>query len=248
MGSFLNVLIYRIPRGLTVICGRSFCPHCRKKISWYDNIPLLSYLVLRGKCRHCQKKISLRYPFVEFLTGFMFLISWQWWLRSETDLSLGVFKLLFYWALISGLLVIFFVDLEHLIIPDQMIVFLAAVGLFYNIFTHLGNLSPFLKNYFLVSLLATGFFLLLFWVTRGKGMGFGDVKLVFVLGLVFGFPGTVLAIYLSFLTGALVGIILILTKKSKFGQKIAFGPFLVLGSFLTLFFQKNLEWLIQRIF
>jgi len=184
---------------------------------------------------------------LEFLTGISFLISWQVAEKS------GAFpkdwgSLFFYWLLIPGFLVIFFTDLEQLIIPDQAVIFLAAVGSLYNFWANQGSLPFFAKNFFLVAFSASLFFLLLYWLTKTKGMGLGDVKLVFALGLIFGFPGTVLAIYSAFLTGALVGVILILTKRSKFGQKIAFGPFLVLGSVLTLFFQKNLEWLIQRIF
>lgn len=233
VGSFLNVLIYRLPSGLS-LGGRSFCPNCHKKISWYDNIPVLSFLILRRKCRSCRSPISVRYLIVELLTGALFLLVYY---SFSSSLWLMVYGL---W-LVSALIVIFFVDLKHQIIPDQIIYPTILISLPFTI-----NHLPFV----VYSALAAGlFFLLLHLVTKGRGMGFGDVKLAFLMGLILGFPKIILALYLAFLTGAIVGVILILGRKKRFGQHIPFGPFLA-GSTLIVFFggQEILKWITAQFF
>jgi len=231
VGSFLNVLIYRLPRGLPFATGRSFCPKCRKKISWFDNIPLLSFFLLKGRCRHCHSPISWRYPVVELTTGILFLLSY---LSHLSFLS---------YLLFSGLIVVFFIDLEHQIIPDEVL--LPLIILFFirdvtEIFA-----SP-LNTYFLIlNTFASGvgaflFMFLIYLITKGKGMGFGDVKLAFLMGLVLGYPKIVVAFYLAFLTGALFGIILILARKATLKQRIAFGPFLTFSSIISLLWGEKI--------
>lgn len=233
IGSFLNVVIYRLPKNLSLWKGQSFCPYCKKKIFWYDNIPLLSYLLLKGKCRFCQKKISLRYPLVELLTGILFILGYLSHLRILD------------FILISGLIVIFFIDLEHEIIPDQII--FPAILLFFFFFL-ITNHHLLITNYLPSAFISALFFYLLHLLTKGRGMGLGDVKLVFLIGLFFGFPKVVIALYLAFLTGAIVGIILILTGKARFGQAIPFGPFLAFTSLVILFFGNNFLWLVGKYF
>lgn len=233
IGSFLNVLIYRLPRSLT-LGGRSFCPKCKKQISWYDNVPLLSYLLLRGKCRNCRASISFRYPLVELLTGFLFLEGLE---RLGGLGGLGTLGIL---VIISVMIAIFFIDLEHQIIPDALVSLgvLGAVGVLgVNLITNIPS-----------AIGAGLFFLLLHLITKGKGMGLGDVKLVFLMGLVLGFPGIIGALYFAFLTGAFVGVILILSGKKKFGQHIAFGPFLVAGFLVFLFFGQIINKWIETKF
>jgi len=218
VGSFLNVVIYRLPRELDFVKGRSFCPKCKHKISWFDNVPILSFLMLRGRCRFCQSPISWRYPAVELLTGGLFLLGY---LSHLSNLSFVLF---------SGLIVIFFIDLEHQIIPDEIVIPLSIIFIVFALIT---NYQLLITNYFLSGLGSFLLLLLLYLVTCGKGMGFGDVKLAFLMGLVLGFPKIVVAFYLAFLTGAIAGVILILLGRAKFKQKIAFGPFLVLGTVVS---------------
>lgn len=214
VGSFLNVVIYRLPRGLSFIGGRSFCPRCKKKIAWLDNIPLISFLLLRGRCRRCRSPIAWRYPVVELLTGVLFYLSF-----------LSYLSILSY-ILFSALIAVFFIDLEHQVIPDKILVPLILLFSFRAIV-----LADF--SLFAVAFLSSLFFYLLFLATRGRGMGLGDVKLAFLMGLCLGYPEIVVSLYLAFLTGAALGIILILSGKAKFGQKIPFGPFLSGATIMT---------------
>ncbi len=220
-GSFTNVLIWRIPKGLS-IGGRSVCRKCKAKISWFDNIPLFSFVLLKGRCRNCKSKISFRYPLVELLTGIIFLL-----LYFKFGLS---YQMLFL-ALLSPILIsIFFIDLEHQIIPDALI--FAGIGFS---FLYLVFLSPqlFYSSIF-AGLLSSFFLLFLHFITSGKGMGLGDVKLALLGGMVVGLTNLFTWFFWAFLTGAIIGCILILVKKYGLKNKIAFGPFLIFALFLTI--------------
>lgn len=248
VGSFLNVLIYRLPRGLKFVKGRSFCPECKRKINWFDNVPLISFILLKGRCRYCHSPISLRYPVVELLTGVLFVLGAFSQLGNLSHLShLSWTETILTWVLFSGLIVIFFVDLEHQIIPDDVVaplIILFSLRQFFPLPTSFSSFSL-LTSHFSSFVSGIGSFLFMFSIyiiTKGQGMGFGDVKLAFLIGLVLGYPKIIVAFYLAFLTGAFVGVILILVRKAKFGQKIAFGPFLCLATTVTyLWGEKFLE-------
>ena len=244
VGSFLNVLIYRLPRSLP-LTGRSFCPKCKKKISWHDNVPLLSFLLLKGRCRACHSHISVQYPVVELVTGVLFIWVW-WWVKGWCGETLNCYiVILLYCYIVASLVVIFFIDLKHQIIPDQIIYPAVFISFLYQI----TNYQLLITNYLITAFVAAFFFLLLHLLTRGRGMGFGDVKLAFLIGLVLGFPKAILAFYLAFLTGAFVGVILILAGKKKFGQHIAFGPYLAASTIITLFWgEQILKWITARFF
>jgi leader peptidase (prepilin peptidase)/N-methyltransferase len=241
IGSFLNVLIYRLPRSLK-LTGRSFCPTCKKKISWYDNIPVISYLFLRGKCRKCHSPISWQYPAVELVTGILFILVAY---LISFDNHYWIIELLSYWVIVSALIVIFFIDLKHQIIPDQVIYPAIVITFLFQTY----SLQLAIYSYFLAALGASLFFLILYLVTRGKGMGFGDVKLAVLMGLILGPQRLILALYLAFLTGALIGVILILAKKKRFGEQIPFGPFLSGATIIALFWGETMvKWLTARLF
>ncbi|MCL4382276.1 prepilin peptidase, partial [Patescibacteria group bacterium] len=174
-GSFLNVLIYRLPNSLP-LTGRSFCPKCKKKISWYDNLPLLSFLVLGGRCRHCHFPISWQYPFVELVTGVLTVLSIKYLVLSRQDLILTTYYLI----LIYALIVIFFIDLYHEIIPDEIVYPAIIITLIFSLYPNI--LISNLISGFLAGLL----FLILFLLTSGRGMGFGDFKLAVLMGLFLG--------------------------------------------------------------
>ncbi len=227
LGSFLSVVLYRLRRGGSALKGRSVCDHCRKKIAWYDNIPLLSFLLLGGRCRSCKKPINPEYPLIELIIGIEFV--WIYWLLKMNFNFFNwiegwySFALLAYWlVLFAGMIAIAIYDLKYQLIPDQILLPLTAVAF----------LRLFVSHQWLVLPAAFGsmaFLGLLRLFTRGKGMGWGDVKLGFLMGLVLGWPLVVTAYFLAFLTGAIAGVILIIVKHKKLKSKIAFGPFLALG-------------------
>lgn len=245
IGSFLGVLADRLPNGRTIL-GRSRCDFCKKELSVLDLMPILSFVFLRGRCRHCGEKLSLFYPTIELLTGFLFASVYFFLLQ---DLGFKIYDLrffldlIYYLIIVSALVVICFADLRYRIIPDSILLFILIFTLPYLIFSNENILVHVFSG-----LISGGFFLLLYIATKGRGMGFGDVKFAAVLGLIFGIPGTVLAIYLSFLTGSVASIILILWGRKRFGDKISFGPFMVLGGLLTIFFKEKLISLLLPFF
>jgi leader peptidase (prepilin peptidase)/N-methyltransferase len=242
VGSFLTAYTYRLPLGKLISKGRSVCPSCKKKIVWYDNIPLLSFLLLKGKCRKCGKKISARYPAIEMMTllGFVGIYYLLNACGSTSPLSsnticswqskLGVMGLPLMLLVFSIILMIFVIDLEKMIIPDELVFF----GLIL-VFVCLLLFDPSSLYIHLLAGFGAGVFLLLLNIlTRGKGMGLGDVKLALFIGSLLGWPLTIVWLFGAFLTGAIVGSILILTKKTAFGKQIAFGPYLILSLIITL--------------
>lgn len=226
-GSFLGVVLYRLRHGGSALKGRSVCDHCRKKISWYDNVPLLSFIFLRGRCRRCGKPINPEYPLIELIMAIEFVwvywllkINFNWFNWVEGWYSLA---LLIYWlTLFSGSAALAIYDWKYQLIPDQILLPLTVIA-FLRLFVS-GNwqVLP-------VAFGSMGFLWLLHYLTRGKGMGWGDVKLGFLLGLVLGWPLVLVAYFLAFLTGACVGVILIILRKKRLKSRIAFGPFLILG-------------------
>jgi leader peptidase (prepilin peptidase)/N-methyltransferase len=242
VGSFLSAYTYRLPLGKSIRSGRSKCPNCKEIIVWYDNIPLLSFLLLKGKCRKCGRKISIRYPVIE-LTSAMGFVGIYYLLVAcgSTSLlssnlicswqtTLGMLSLPFLLLVFMIVLMIFIIDLEKKIIPDELSLF----GLVF-VFLSLLLIDPSKLYIHLLAGFGAGVFLLLIHImTSGKGMGLGDVKLALFLGSLLGWPWTVVWIFGAFLTGAIVGSILILIKKISFGKQVAFGPFLILSLVITL--------------
>lgn len=230
-GSFLNVLIDRLPAGETVIFGRSVCDHCRKPLRAWELVPIFSYLVLGGRCARCRKKLSIQYPVIEALTGILTVFLY---LRFGRD----PFGFLAVVGIAYTLLVIFMTDIKEQIVPDSMIIVGSLCVLFLRFHLGQGFISGFLSG-----TVASMLFFLLWLVTRGRGLGFGDVKLVFYLGFLTGFPGVVISLYAAFLTGAFTGVILILTGAKTLKSKVAFGPFLIFGTVIALLYHTAiLQW------
>ena len=227
VGSFLNSVIYRLNSKESFIKGRSYCPSCKHKLSFFDLIPIFSFIFLLGKCRYCRKKISLQYPLVELFTGLVFIL-----IFFKFPLS-HIFSIVFYLIVSSFLIVIFVYDLKHYLILDKVIYPLIALNILYNLlFMEQG---VFINS--LVSALGSFlFFLLIFLISKGSWMGFGDVKLAFFIGLFLGYPNTAVALFLSFFIGAIIGLGLIILRKKTMKSEIPFGPFLVLSIFISLFF------------
>jgi leader peptidase (prepilin peptidase)/N-methyltransferase len=237
VGSFSNVCIYRIPRNESVIYPASHCPKCRTKIKPVDNIPLLSYILLKGRCRNCGSKISIQYPVVEFLTGLIYLIIYLIYGLSIQSLV--------YIILSSALIIIAFIDLKEQIIPDIISLPGIIIGLI------LSFIVPYISfiNSALGALVGGGIILIIAWVGsiifKKEAMGGGDVKLAAMIGAFLGWRYTIISLFLGFFLGALTGIILIMTKIKKREDAIPFGPFIALGSIITLLWgEKILAWYI----
>ncbi len=227
IGSFLNVVADRLPQGRSILYPASHCEHCRHKLAWYDLIPVFSYIFLRGKCRYCHKEIGLFYPIVEVITGILFITTYVFLFHT------GVIAFLFFLLSISLLIIIFFADFKYGLIPFPTIAIGCSVTLFYFV---LYTTPDTFQNHIIASLGAFLFFLFLFVVTRGRGMGFGDVMLVLFMGLLLGYPNIIIALYMSFVIGALVSVLLIMYGKKKLRHDtIPFGPFLVSGTFIALY-------------
>ncbi|AKL96349.1 type II secretory pathway, prepilin signal peptidase PulO [Clostridium aceticum] len=221
IGSFLNVCIHRIPLGKSVVYNSSHCPQCRTSLKFYDLIPVVSYLVLGGKCRYCHGNIKLRYPMIELFTGVVYLVLGY---KFYTDI-----QLLKYLFLFSVLIVIFFIDLQHKIIPDGLVIIIMMWGIIWQFFT------PEISwvNAIGGALLGGGTLLVLALITEG-GFGGGDIKLMFAIGMYFGVLHTLLTLFLAFITGGLFGIVLILMKGYTRKDFIAFAPFLILGIVMSI--------------
>jgi leader peptidase (prepilin peptidase)/N-methyltransferase len=212
VGSFLNVVIDRTGRNEAFLKGRSYCEFCKKHLGFFDLIPLLSFIFLKGKCRYCKKKLSFQYPIVEIITGFLFLISFIF-SNVVFSSSLPFFLSFIFSVLISSVLfLILMIDLKFGIIPDKIILFGALATIVYLL---IANSSSFL-NCLLSAVGGFLFFLFLVVITKGRGMGMGDAKFAILIGLLLGFPIAAFSFYLAFLTGALVSIILILIGKKRF--------------------------------
>jgi len=227
VGSFLNCVIYRLEKKKSFLSGKSSCPKCKKQLKWFDLIPVLSFILLKGKCRYCKKKISLQYPLVELGTGFVFLFA---------GIYTNTYIYIFYLLIASCFLICIFVyDLKHFLIPDKLIYPLIVLSFLFMLL----NYESFL-NFFLSGILSALFFFSLWFFSKGKWMGFGDVKLALFMGFFLGSPKIVVALFSSFLFGALVGLFLIVLKKKKLKSEVPFGPFLVFGTFLGLFLGKEI--------
>ena len=224
IGSFLNVCIYRLPRDLSIVRPRSRCPSCNQSIAWSDNIPLLSYLLLRGKCRHCGTHIPVRYPVTEAAAG---LISWLVFHRFGLNSAYLV-----YFAYAASLLAMSVIDLEHRIIPDEISLPGIGIGL---VLAGLTPVMPFLSSLFGV-LLGGGSLLLVGMayeaVRKQEGIGGGDIKLLAMIGAFTGWKGVLFTIFAGSLIASVVGITLMIARRTNGRIPIPFGPFLSGASFL----------------
>jgi leader peptidase (prepilin peptidase)/N-methyltransferase len=233
VGSFLNVCIYRIPEGESIFFPGSHCPKCGKKIKFYDNIPVLSFILLKGKCRFCKSQISIQYPLVELLTTILFLGAYLW-----QGLSLGFLSTIILGCL---LIVVFFVDLKHRIIPDVITIPGIFIGLGFALIT------PQIKilDSFLGLIIGGGVFYLLAilgeLLFKKESMGGGDIKLAAMLGAFLGWQKLFLIFFLSALLGSIIGVLAMqLSSKVKEHRTIPFGPFLALASFAALFWGEKI--------
>ena len=232
IGSFLNVCIHRLPVSASIVHPRSMCPSCGSMIRFYDNIPVISYLFLKGRCRHCSAAISLRYPLVEIISAlFAFCVYLKYGPTWEGFI---------YYTFIASLIVVIFIDLDHQIIPD--VITLPGIPLFFFATFFISRMT-FMDS--LLGILAGGGSLFLIsWiyelVRKKTGMGGGDIKLLAMIGALTGWKGVVFTIYVASAVGTLVGISAMLYRHKDMQLKIPFGPFLSLGVITYIFFGSEI--------
>jgi leader peptidase (prepilin peptidase)/N-methyltransferase len=240
VGSFLNVCIYRLPAESSIVRPPSSCPRCGTRIRWYDNLPVISWILLRGRCRDCKTPISMRYPVVELLTGSFALVLWT---RFGLD-----WQTLIYFVLVCLLLVITFIDIDHRIIPD--IISLPGIPIGFAASFLLPNVS-WLDA--LIGIAAGGGSLLAIalgyqLITGKDGMGGGDIKLLAMIGAFLGWKGVLFTIMASSFIGTLVGIVIMIRARKGMKLAIPFGPFLAIGAICYIFFGPQLiEWYLYRL-
>lgn len=240
IGSFLSAYIYRmeVREGLvltkgkhkpSVWRGRSYCPQCRHSLAWYDLVPLLSFLFLRGRCRYCKGRIALQDFFMELATGLLFVVIFN------------LIGLSFTWAIGAVLLAVFVYDLKHSLIPDILVYVGVGFVVLWRVFEiwSLGNFGIFF-NAILAGLAASAFFLAIYLVSKGKWMGFGDVKFAFLLGLFLGWPSILVALFSAFCLGAVAGLVLVACKKKVLRSEVPFAPFLIAGTAAAFFFGPHI--------
>jgi prepilin signal peptidase PulO-like enzyme (type II secretory pathway) len=235
-GSFLNVVIFRLNKERTFLKGRSFCPQCKNKIAWHDNIPLLSFLLLSGRCRQCQKSISWQYPLVELATAIIFA-----WLYLSFGLSI---KFFIYLILSCFLIIIFIYDLKHYLILDKVVGPAMVIAFLANLYLGLG-----FWNLIFGALIGGSFFALQFYLSKGKWVGGGDIRLGALMGLILGWKILLVALFLAYLIGAGFGLILIALNKKKMSSQVPFGPFLAAATFISLIYGPALlKWYLNLIY
>jgi len=275
IGSFLNVLIDRLPNDES-INGRSHCDFCGKKIAWHDMFPVISFFVLKGKTRCCGKKLSWQYPLIEFITGFAFVLITNNRIPITKQLSminlqitnvwiLNNWSLFVTWLLFLGisscLIVIFISDLKYQLISDYILLALFILSiLFHLIGLRVDHARPLqystIYNYFqpfITIYISSGFAIafpiwLIYFISRERAMGLGDVYLSAIMGFLLGWQAGFIALYIAFVTGAIFGLFVIIFKNKKLKSKIAFGPFLVIGTVVMLFWGERILEIIKKIY
>lgn len=240
VGSFLNAVIYRMKKKESFVRGRSYCPHCSHELSFFDLIPVFSFIMLKGRCRYCNEKISWQYPLVEIFTGILFTLSYFW---IPFGGIIGSITLLYLFIVFSLVIIVFVYDLRYFLIPSMVVYLLAGVALLYRV---IGAFAFFKNGFDLVSLQAiviplvsgisaAGFFFLIWAISKGSWMGLGDSEVALFIGIFLGFPKTILALFIAFLVGSVVGLALVALDKKGFKSEVPFAPFLIFGTVLAFF-------------
>ena len=241
LGSFANVCIYRLPKNQGVIAGRSSCPSCKNKIYWYDNIPLLSFILLMGKCRHCKNPIDLQYFIVELISAISFVFIYYFFELTITSLLLLILSIFF--------IIIFFIDLKHFIIPNVLTFPLMIIG-FVKSFDP--NLNKAIFPNYINSLIGGIFGYLIIWliiyiykkIRKKEGMGLGDAKLMAVIGFWFGWVSIPFTIFISSAVALIIVIPSLINQSRKMSSEIPFGPYIIIGCILYVTFANQIKYLL----
>ncbi len=241
VGSFLNVVIYRVPLGKNIIKPRSHCPSCDALIKFYDNIPVVSYILLRGKCRHCQARISPVYPLVEAFTGFSFWLTYVHFGLQPLYTTAGI-------LFICLLLPLALIDLKHMILPLEITIGGTVVFLIYSFFNPVISPLEAFGTAMGAALVFAAMYYFYLKVKNIEGLGQGDIWMMMLLGSFLGLNKLVIAVLLASFSGLLVGMFFIIFKKKNLKLALPFGTFLSLGSYISLFWGNEILRLIQSIY
>jgi prepilin signal peptidase PulO-like enzyme (type II secretory pathway) len=236
LGSFINCLAWRLYKEETIL-GRSYCPKCLKQLDWFDNIPLFSFLMLKGKCRHCSKKISWQYPLVELVTGLLFaaayvnFFGYSWWFLLKIAIVILV------------LVLVFIFDFRWYLIPVSFLLWVGGVLAVLGFFSYPYGLGAYIIALLISVITASLFFAIQYWITKGKGIGEGDIWLGAFLGIVFvNLSELIVAVLSAYFIGSIFGLILIALKKKKLSGKLPLGVFLTLGAVISIFFGHDIAY------
>lgn len=237
-GSFANVCIYRLPKNKSIVTGRSFCPKCKKKIIWYDNIPLLSFILLKSKCRFCKKPINSQYFIVELITAISFVSIYYFFGLTLAALLLSILSVFF--------IIIFFIDLKHFIIPNELTFPLMIIGFFKSFDP---NLNQTIFPNYINSLIGGVFGYLIIWliiffykkVRKKEGMGLGDAKLLAVVGFWFGWFSIPFTIFMSSVVALIFVLPSLINKSRKMSSQIPFGPYIIIAVIFYVSFSNQIK-------
>jgi len=236
IGSFINALVFRLQNKKKIINDRSCCPKCGHKLTWYQLIPVFSFIALAGKCQYCKKPISWQYPLVELITGLVFILPFF-------AFKISVFDFIFWQYLLFAfiLMIIFAYDFRYMLIPDK-ITLPAIILIAFIQFFNAGH-QALITSYLLAAILASVFFLLQFIISQGAWIGGGDLRLGFLMGLMLGWPSILVALFLAYILGTLISLPLLILKKQNLKTQVPFGIFLTLATIITLLWgDKMLQW------
>ena len=239
IGSFLNVCIYRIPIGKTIVKGRSYCPNCNALIPWYLNVPVLSFLFLKGRCKFCNSPISKRYLLVESLTGILYLA--VWFIFGFT------YESLFIAALLSILIIISFIDFDTQTIPDGLVLLILALGIIHGGYQSICLDAPW--HIWVIGFFAASLPLFILGLIVANSMGGGDIKLMAAAGLFIGWKLILLSLFIGSIYGAIYSAFILIRRKGNMKTAIPFGPYLSMGiTTAVLFGEKLISWYLTSFF
>jgi len=237
IGSFLNVCIHRLPRGTSIVWPASACPTCGRALSWFENIPIVSYAFLRGRCRTCRTPISPRYPIVEALTAAMFGLAWWYYGPTPLVASRIVFGCM--------LIVLFAIDLEHHLLPNVITIPGIVIGFLFSVINDPGwksSLIGIVVGGGVLYVIAEGYYR----VRHEEGLGMGDVKMLALIGAFLGWPLTLLSLMIASIAGTIIGIALIATGRGTMKYALPFGTFLAIGAAVSAAVgQAILDWYLR---
>ncbi len=242
-GSFLNVLLWRSWENLSIFKSRSICVNCRRQLKWYDNIPILSFIFLKGRCRYCQKAIHWQYPAVELTIGLLFLFIAFWHYNAQSEVFITP-KMIRDFFIVFFLVFIFVYDLLHKEILDRitlapaLILYLISIAMRWSEW----------HNMVFGILIGGGFFLIQYLISRGKWVGGGDIRLGILIGVILGWPNILFALSVAYILGAIVSVFLLALKKKKLADATPFGTYLTLATFIAMFWGEGIiKWYLGLI-